>query len=62
VIEPTKDDVGRPVVYTGHRHWGGPDFYGVVRSWNEKIVWVVFTGALHSQACRREDLKWLESK
>ena len=62
MINPQKGDTGRPVIYIGHRYWGGPDLYGVVKSWSESLVWVTFNGSLQAQGCRREDLQWLESR
>jgi hypothetical protein len=60
MIEPTHKDHGRRVVYTGNRHWGGHDEYGVIASFNTRYVFVRYHGGIDARATRREDLEWAE--
>jgi len=55
MIEPTKDDIGRRVVYRLHC---GLKEVGVITSFNDHCVFVRYGGDLHSKATRREDLVW----
>ena len=57
MIEPTKDDIGRKVVYTGNH--GGPLEEGVITSFNAHAVFVRYGSDYGSKATSREDLEWL---
>lgn len=55
MIEPTEGDIGRAVVY---RPAGGDLEDGIIRSFNDRFVFVQYKGDLHSKATRRNDLEW----
>lgn len=55
MIEPTKEDIGRAVIYVR----GNPPFdEGVIMSMNEHYVFVRYGADAHAKATRREDLEW----
>lgn len=56
MIDPTKHDIGRVVVYTGS-HLKDVE-RGVITSFTEYFVFVRFGTQQTSQGCRRENLKW----
>ena len=59
MIEPTEDDIGRAVVYTGHRRYpGGKLEEGVITSFNDYSVFVRYGADKHSKATSRADLEW----
>ena len=60
MIEPTQDDIGRKVVYTGN--YGGPLEEGVITSFNDAFVFVRYGAKYHSEATGRSDLKWCNQK
>jgi hypothetical protein len=60
-IEATDADIGRAVVYTGNRSWGGPDEEGVITSFNERNVFVRYGANKGSQATSRTDLEWVRA-
>lgn len=55
MIDPTKDDIGRLVIYQV-----GTEFQeeGIVTSFNNFYVFVRFKGENHSKATLRYDLTW----
>jgi hypothetical protein len=59
MIEPTKADVGRKVIYTGNRGWKGPDEEGVITSFNDHCVFVQYKVGATSKGTSRSDLEWL---
>jgi hypothetical protein len=59
MIEPTKDDVGRAVVYTGNRYPGGKLEEGVITSFNDHRVFVRYGSDKGSKSTSREDLEWV---
>ena len=55
MINPTKDDIGRKVIY----HLNPAMFeVGVITSFNDKYVFVRYGADIHSKATRREDLEY----
>jgi len=40
MIEPTEDDIGRAVVYTGNRYPGGKLEQGIITSYHDHAVFV----------------------
>ena len=56
MIEPTKEDIGRKVVYTGN--YNGPLEEGVITSFNDTAVFVRYGAKLCAQATSRSDLEW----
>ena len=59
MIEPTNDDIGRAVVYTGNRYPGGKLEEGVITSFNDYRVFVRYGSDKGSKSTSREDLEWL---
>jgi hypothetical protein len=59
MIDPTEQDIGRLVLYTGNRYQDGVKEEGVITSFNDHCVFVRYGGAKHSQATSRSDLEWL---
>lgn len=55
MINPTKKDIGRRVIYTPIR---GPKEYGVITSFNDWSVFVRYGAKTCSEATAREDLTW----
>lgn len=56
MIEVTKSDIGRQVVYVAA---GVPEReQGEIVSFNDKYVFVKFGQGSTGQGCRREDLEW----
>ena len=50
MIEPTEDDIGRAVVYTGNRFPGGKLEEGIITSFHDHAVfecWHVYYGDVH---------------
>ena len=58
MINPTRDDIGRGVTYTGNRYPRGKLEYGKITSFNETAVFVRYDGDLGSKATSRSDLEW----
>lgn len=58
MIEPTEDDIGRRVIYTGNRYPGGLPELGVITSFNEHCVFVSYSLGSGGTATLREDLEW----
>jgi hypothetical protein len=58
MIEPTEADIGRAVVYTGNRYPGGKLEEGVITSFNDSAVFVLYRGDLRAKATSHEDLEW----
>lgn len=55
MINPTKEDIGKSVVYiVALRKYE----YGIITSFNNQYVFVKYTGDNYSKATRREDLEW----
>lgn len=59
MIEPTESDIGRKVVYTRPRDWGGKLEEGVVTSFNSHCVFVRYGSDYHSKGTNRNDLEWV---
>jgi hypothetical protein len=59
MIDPTHEDIGRKVVYTGNRYPGGKLEEGVITSFNAHAVFVRYGTSGTSAATSREDLEWL---
>ena len=55
MIEPTKADIGRSVVYCADS-WEREQ--GVITSFNAAFVFVRYQGEQNSKATRRRDLDW----
>lgn len=58
MIEPTQEDVGRGVIYTGNRYPGGKSESGVITSFNDHTVFVRYGADRHSKGTSRTDLEW----
>ena len=58
MIDPTEEDVGRSVIYTGNTHPGGELEYGRITSVNPRVVFVCYGNDRHSKATNRGDLEW----
>lgn len=64
MINPTKQDIGRSVVYQAS-YPDAPREDGIITSFNEKVVWVMYKNqqpSLDGQPTSREDLEWLSGK
>jgi hypothetical protein len=59
MIEPTKDDIGRAVVYTGNRFPGGRLEEGIITSFNDYRVFVRYGSDKGSKSTSRENLEWV---
>ena len=59
MIEPTEDDIGRAVVYTGNRYPGGKLKEGVITSFNDYAVFVRYGADKGSKSTQRADLEWV---
>jgi hypothetical protein len=59
MIEPTEDDIGRAVVYTGNRYPGGKLEEGVITSFNRYAVFVRYGADRGSKGTQRADLEWV---
>jgi hypothetical protein len=62
MIEPTAEDIGRMVVYTGNRYPSGKREDGVITSFNDHCVFVRYKGDHFSKATSRQDLEWISRK
>lgn len=58
MINPTKADVGRKVLYTGNRYPGGQPEEGVITSFNSWAVFVRYGSDYGSKGTSRQDLEW----
>ena len=58
MIRPTKNDIGRAVVYTGNRYPGGKTEEGIITSFNDHSVFVQYRADWHSKATSPADLEW----
>lgn len=58
MIEPTENDIGRGVIYTGNRYPGGKPEAGVITSFTSVTVFVRYGAERHSKATDRHDLEW----
>ena len=58
MIEPSEDDIGRSVIYTGNRYPGGAIEEGVITSFNNFCVFVRYGADKHSKGTSRADLDW----
>jgi hypothetical protein len=59
MIEPTEEDIGRAVVYTGNRFPGGKLEEGIITSFHDHAVFVRYGSDNHSKATTlRADLDW----
>lgn len=59
MINPTENDIGREVIYTGNRYPGGKPEEGVITRFNDLSVFVRYRGKQCSVATSRQDLIWL---
>jgi hypothetical protein len=59
MIEPTEEDIGRAVVYTGNRYSGGKLVEGVITSFNDHRVFVRYGSDKGSKSTSRENLEWV---
>jgi hypothetical protein len=60
MIDPTEQDIGRKVIYTGN--YGGQLEEGVITSFYECAVYVCYGTNYHSKATNRSDLEWAPPK
>jgi len=60
MINPTKDDINRKVVYFDSSGYKREE--GVITSFNEHYVFVRYGGGTTSAATLREDLEWMAGK
>jgi hypothetical protein len=61
MIEPTHEDIGRTVIYTGSRDDpGGEPEVGMITSFNSVAVFVLYGADKESTATARADLEWNE--
>lgn len=60
MINPTRFDLGRKVVYTGNRYPGGKPEHGTITSFNDTSVFVHYGDKGQSKATSREDLEWVK--
>jgi hypothetical protein len=60
-IDPTSDDVGREVLFTGNRYATGELERGIITSFNDSVVFVRYGTDMHSKATSRADLEWVVS-
>ena len=60
MIEPTEEDIGRAVVYTGNRYPGGKLEEGVITSFNRYTVFVRYGAEKNSKGTARADLEWVK--
>lgn len=58
MIDPTADDLGRAVIYTGNRYPGGRPEQGVITGFNHWQVFVRYGAEKFSKVTSREDLEW----
>lgn len=58
MIDPTKTDIGRAVIYTGNRWPGAKVEEGVITSFNDHCVFVRYAADKHSKGTSRSDLEW----
>jgi hypothetical protein len=58
MIEPTFDDIGRAVLYTGNRYPGGKVERGRITGLTALGVLVCYEGDRHAKSTMREDLEW----
>ena len=56
MIEPTEEDIGRAVVYTGNRYPGGKLEEGVITSFHDHAVFVRYGSDKHLSGSRRRIL------
>jgi hypothetical protein len=61
MIEPTSDDIGRAVIYTGNRYPGGELEEGVITSFHDHAVFVRYGAEKGSKATSRADLEWMRA-
>jgi hypothetical protein len=59
MIKPTKNDIGRAVVYTGNTYPGGKLEEGVITSFNDCAVFVRYGADKYSKGTSRADLEWV---
>lgn len=62
MIEPTYDDIGRSVIYTGNRYPGGKPEEGVITSFNGYTVFVRYGSDKHSKGTSASDLEWVNPR
>jgi hypothetical protein len=58
MINPTQNDIGRIVIYTGNRWSGAKPDVGVITSFTDHAVFVRYGAERHSKATSRGDLEW----
>jgi hypothetical protein len=59
MVDPTADDIGRKVIYTGNRYPGGKSEEGVITSYNSYAVFVRYGADTTSKGTSRDDLEWV---
>jgi len=59
-IEVTEKAIGRMVIYTGNRGWGGreADEYGFITSYNDVTVFVCYNTSGQGKGTSPDDLEW----
>ena len=55
MIKPTKNDIGRFVIYQPRP---GEEEFGAITSFNDAVVFVRFNDEIQSRAVYRKDLFW----
>lgn len=58
MIEPTKDDIGRKVIYRTAPNFEPEE--GVISSISEHYVFVRYGRSITGTATKREDLEWMD--
>jgi hypothetical protein len=58
MIDPSENDIGRAVIYTGNRWPDGKPEAGVITSFNNTAVFVRYGTDTGSKATSRVDLEW----
>lgn len=58
MIEPTFDDIGRRVIYTGNRYPGGKLEYGKITGLTAHGVFVRYDNDRQAKSTSPEDLEW----
>ena len=62
MIDPTRKDIGRSVIYRPKFPPGTQGEDGVISSFNARYVHVKYRGEIQSKATNRHDLFWLSEK
>lgn len=62
IEDVTESDIGRHVIYTGNRGWGGPDEVGCISSFNDTNIFVRYGFSKQGIACSPSDLEWEQNE